>query len=161
MESKFKYKSDVKASDMWLMAMRSTYKSPTGIVNIIFTVAMILLTLRFWGAASEIIRSLMVFGCILFPVLQPLAIYGNSVKQLEEMPKDMELVFNDTGVRVLVGEKSELLRWNKIKNAIKRSGMIVIMSDDSHGYMLTDRVLGGQKEEFYEYLCGKIRGCLK
>ena len=93
-----------------------------------------------------------------FPVIQPLAVYGNSVKQLEDLPKDMELLFNDGGVFVFVGEKSESLAWKRIKNAIKRSNMIVVMSDDSHGYMLTNRVLGNQKEEFYQYICKKIRG---
>ena len=154
----YRFKCDVRAKDLWTMAMKRTYKSFVGLINVIFTIAMILLTIRFWAGASDLIRTLLVMGCILFPVLQPLAVYGNSVKQLEEMPKDMELVFNDTGVRVLVGEKSELLRWNRIRNAIKRSSMIVIMSDDSHGYMLTNRVLGEQKEEFYQYLCSKIRG---
>lgn len=157
----YRFKCDVTAKDLWMMAMKRTYKSIVGLVNVIFTIAMILLTIKFWQNVSDFIRTLLVLGCILFPVIQPLAVYGNSVKQLEEMPKDMELVFNDTGVRVFVGEKSELIRWNRIKNAIKRSSMIVIMSDDSHGYMLTNRVLGGQKEEFYEYLCGKIRGCFK
>ena len=157
MESKYKYKSDVKASDLWLIAMRRTYKSPTGIVNIIFTVAMILLTLRFWSSASEIIRGLMVFGCILFPVIQPLAVFGASAKQLEDMPRNLELSFNDRGVLVTTGEKSESMPWRKIKNAIKQRNMIVIMSDDRHGYMLTNRVLGQEKDEFYNFLCDKIR----
>ena len=153
----YRFKCDVKAWDLWKMAMARTYRSLIGLVNVIFTVAMILLTVRFWPTASDLIRVLMVLGCILFPVIQPLAVYGNSVKQLEDLPKDMELLFNDGGVRVFVGEKSELLRWNRIKNAIKRSNMVVVMSDDSHGYMLTNRVLGDQKEEFYEYICKKIR----
>ena len=154
----YRFKCDVRAKDLWKMAMTRTYKSLIGLVNVIFTIAMILLTIRFWAGASDLVRILLVLGCILFPVLQPLAIYGNSAKQLEEMPRDMELVFNDTGVRVFVGEKSELLRWNRIKNAIKRSSMIVVMSDDSHGYMLTNRTLGDQKEEFFDYLCKKIKG---
>ncbi len=153
----YRFKCDVKAWDLWKMAMARTYRSLIGLVNVIFTVAMILLTVRFWPTASDLLRVLMVLGCILFPVIQPLAIYGNSVRQLEDLPKDMELLFNDGGVRVFVGEKSELLRWNRIKNAIKRSNMVVVMSDDSHGYMLTNRVLGDQKEEFYEYICKKIR----
>ncbi|MCR5556939.1 MAG: YcxB family protein [Butyrivibrio sp.] len=157
MESKYKYKSDVKASDLWLIAMRRTYKSPTGIVNIIFTVAMILLTLRFWGAASDIIRSLMVLGCILFPVIQPLAVLGASARQLDDMPRNLELSFSDRGVLVTTGEKSESLPWKRIKNAIMQRNMIVIMSDDRHGYMLTNRVLGQEKEEFYNFLCDKIR----
>ena len=154
----YRFKCDVKASDLWKMAMTRTYKSLVGLVNVIFTVAMILLTIRFWATASDLLTVLMVFGCILFPIIQPLAIFGNSVKQLENLPKDMELLFNEGGVRVFVGDKSELLRWNRIKNAIKRSNMVVVMSDDSHGYMLTNRTLGDQKEEFYQYICEKIRG---
>jgi hypothetical protein len=34
--------------------------------------------------------------------------------------------------------------------------MIVVMSDQKHGYMLMNRKLGEQKEEFYQYLVKKI-----
>ena len=154
----YKYMCDVKASDLWKMAMVRTYKAAIGVVNIVFTVAMILLVFRFWKTAPDILRVLMIFGCLVFPVIQPLATYGMCVKQLENMPRDMELKFDDVGVHVSTGGQSELIRWNKVRNAIKRDNMIVVMSDDSHGYMLTNRVLGDQKQEFYEFLCGKIRG---
>jgi hypothetical protein len=154
----YKYMCDVKASDLWKMAMVRTYKAAIGVVNIVFTVAMILLAFRFWKTAPDILRVLMIFGCLVFPVIQPLATYGMCVKQLENMPRDMELKFDDVGVHVSTGGQSELIRWNKVKNAIKRSNMIVVMSDDSHGYMLTNRVLGNEKEEFYNFLCSKIRG---
>ena len=154
----YKYMCDVKASDLWKMAMIRTYKAAIGVVNIVFTVAMILLALRFWKTAPDILRILMIFGCLVFPVIQPLATYGMCVKQLENMPRDMELKFDDVGVHVSTGGQSELIRWNKVRNAIKRNNMIVVMSDDSHGYMLTNRVLGNEKEEFYNFLCSKIRG---
>ena len=154
----YKYMCDVKASDLWKMAMIRTYKAAIGVVNILFTVAMILLVFRFWKTAPDILRVLMIFGCLVFPVIQPLATYGMCVKQLENMPRDMELKFDDVGVHVSTAGQSELIRWNKVKNAIKRSNMIVVMSDDSHGYMLTNRVLGNEKEEFYNFLCSKIRG---
>ncbi|MBP3278236.1 MAG: YcxB family protein [Butyrivibrio sp.] len=154
----YKYMCDVKASDLCKMAMVRTYKAAIGVVNIVFTVAMILLAFRFWKTAPDILRVLMIFGCLVFPVIQPLATYGMCVKQLENMPRDMELKFDDVGVHVSTGGQSELIRWNKVKNAIKRNNMIVVMSDDSHGYMLTNRVLGNEKEEFYNFLCSKIRG---
>ena len=154
----YKYMCDVKASDLWKMAMVRTYKAAIGVVNIVFTVAMILLAFRFWKTTPDILRVLMIFGCLVFPVIQPLATYGMCVKQLENMPRDMELKFDDVGVHVSTGGQSELIRWNKVKNAIKRNNMIVVMSDDSHGYMLTNRVLGNEKEEFYDFLCSKIRG---
>ena len=70
----------------------------------------------------------------------------------------MTLSFNDKGMHVETSGKTEDLKWKKIVNAIKRSNMIIIMSDDRHGYMLTNRVLGDDKERFYDFLCGKIRG---
>ncbi len=154
----FEYICDVKASDLWKMAMTRTYRSLLGIVNIVFTVAMILLTIRFWGTANDMVRVLLIIGIILFPVIQPLAVYGRSVRQLEDMPRNMELAFDDSGVHVSANGKREDIRWKKIKNAIKRGDMIVVMSDDSHGYMLTNRVLGEDKDAFYDFLCRKIRG---
>ncbi len=154
----FRYKSDVKAFDLWKMAMHRTYKSPIGIANIVFTVAMLLLTVRFWGQAGSIMRGIMLFGCTLFTVIQPLCTYGMSVKQLENLPKDMELTFSDKGVLVQTGRESQRLNWKNITNAIRRKNMIIVMSDDRHGYMFTNRVLGAEKESFYEYLCSKIRG---
>ncbi len=153
----YKYMCDVKASDIWKMAMKRTYKSAIGIVNIVFTAAMILLVIRFFSTAPDILRVLMIFGCLLFPVIQPLATYGMCVKQLENMPRDMSLTFNDEGMRVETGGQNEFIRWKRIANAIKRSNMIVVMSDDSHGYMLTNRVLGNEKDEFYDFLCNKIK----
>ena len=154
----YRFKSEVKASDLWKMAMQRTYKSMMGVVNVVFTTAMIILMIRFFESAPYTLKGLMLFGVLLFPVIQPLCIYGMSVRQLEDMPRDLELTFNDNGVLVQTQGKSETLRWSRISNAIKRNNMIIVMSDDSHGYMFANRVLGDQKESFFEYLCTKIRG---
>ena len=154
---KYKFHCDVKASDLWKMSLGRIYRSMPGIVNVVFTIAMILLTLRFWGTAPDLLKPFLILGCILFPVIQPLAIYGRSAKQLEDLPKDMDLSFDDKGIHVQADGKSEDIRWNKVTNAIRQKDMVVILSDDRHGYMLTNRVLGQDKEAFYNYLCSKIR----
>ena len=48
---------DVKASDLWKMAMIRTYKAAIGVVNIVFTVAMILLVFRFWKKVRRVLRN--------------------------------------------------------------------------------------------------------
>jgi hypothetical protein len=154
----YKYICDVKAYDLWLMAMKRTYRSVVGVINIVFTVAMILLLARFWNESNSLIQGLLIFGCVLFPVIQPLCTYLMCIKQLEDMPRDMVLTFNDKGVLVQTGEESQSLNWKNITNAIRRKNMIIVMSDDRHGYMLTNRVLGNDKESFYEFLCSKIKG---
>ena len=152
------FKSDVKPADLWKIAMKRIYKNFTGIINIVFTVAMILLTLKFFGTANGFIKAVLIFAVILFPILQPLAIYSRSVKQLEDLPGEMVMRFDDKGVCVECKGTNATLPWKRIKNAYKRDGMVVVMSDDRHGYMLTDRVLGTEKDEFFEYLRSKING---
>ena len=154
----YKYICDVKAYDLWIMAMKRTYRSVVGVINIVFTVAMILLLARFWNESTSLIQGLLIFGCVLFPVIQPLCTYLMCIKQLEDMPRDMVLTFNDKGVHIDAKGQTQLLGWKKIANAIKRKNMIIVMSDDRHGYMLTNRTLGDEKEDFYEYLCSKIKG---
>ncbi|MBR6404480.1 MAG: YcxB family protein [Eubacterium sp.] len=153
----YKYISDVKPKDLWYIAMLRIYRSFIGIINVVFMVAMIMLTIRFWSTSGGILKAFMIIGCMIFPVIQPLAIYGKSVKQLENLPNNLMLTFNDRGVLVECDGKCENIKWSRITNAIKQKNMIVVMSDGRHGYMLTDRMLGDKKEEFYEFLCEKLR----
>ncbi|MBO4456528.1 MAG: YcxB family protein [Butyrivibrio sp.] len=153
----YRYISDVKPKDLWFISMLRTYRSFLGVINVVFSVAMIMMTIRFWGTSGAFIRTLLILACMLFPVFQPLAVYLRSIKQLETLPGRVELLFDDSGVHVSSEGKQEDIKWSKINNAIKQSNMIVVMSDRTHGYMLTNRILGDEKDEFYEYLCKKIR----
>ncbi len=146
----------VRATDLWKMAMSATYRSLAGIVNVTFTVAAFCAAFRFWNVAGSFARGLLVFGCAFFPLIQPLAILGRCAKLLEDGPKAVELLVNDDGIRVTAGEKHEQLTWNRIRNAIRRRDSIIIFSDDVHGYVLTNQVLGDQKEDFFRYLKGKL-----
>ena len=114
---KYRFENKVKPSDFWMLSMHHTYHSTVGVVNIVFTVAMIALTYKFGGHVHDMLELLMVLGCILFPVLQPLAIMFRSRAQVMLIPKDMELEFTDKGLHVEVGEKSQDIPWNKIVSA--------------------------------------------
>jgi hypothetical protein len=149
------FNSDVTASDLWKISMARTYHSLAGVVNIVFTVAMLLMTIHFWSTTNIWVRALMVFACIIFPVIQPMAVLGKSTKQVESMPKGVKLLFNDKGVHVTCGDKNEQMPWKKIVKVTKQKDMIVVMSDTTHGYILMNRTLGEQKEEFYQYLMQK------
>lgn len=156
MHMEYVFNSDIKALDLWKISMSRTYHSLAGVVNIVFTVAMLLMTVHFWGTANVWVRALMVFACMIFPVIQPLAVLGRSTKQVEDMPKGVNLLFNDKGINVTCGDQKEHLPWKKIQRVAKHKDMIVVMSDQKHGYMLMNRKLGEQKEEFYQYLVKKI-----
>ena len=118
----YQFKSEVTAGDFWKLTMSRTYRSVAGVCNMVFTVAMILFTAKFFRTSGDLMQMLMLFGCLLFPVIQPIAIYLKAKGQAKTMPKDVELSFDDAG----------------------------------HGYMLTNRILGAQKEPFFAFAKERI-----
>ncbi|MBR6308696.1 MAG: hypothetical protein IKR39_08820 [Lachnospiraceae bacterium] len=151
------FKSDVKPIDLWKIAMLKIYKSYTGIINIVFSAAMMILCARFYGEVGTFLRAVLIFLLILFPILQPLAIYSRSIKQLEGLPGEVIIHFGDKGLTIDCNGQNEQIPWKRVANAYKQFNMVVVMADDRHGYMLTDRVLKDKKDEFFSYLCDKIK----
>ncbi len=143
--------------DFWQLSMYYTYGSLIGVCNVIFTVAMFLLTAKFWGEVNILIRILLLLACCLFTVIQPLGVYVRARKQVSALPKDMEIEFDDAGVHVRTGNQNSHLKWKAIKRVAKKPTMIVVFSTTTHGFLLTNKVLGEQKEEFYAYLVSKIK----
>lgn len=148
----YKFNCDVKASDLWKMSMVRTYRSFLGVINIVFTVSMIAMTIKLWPSSGEFSRALEILCCLIFPVFQPLAIWGRSYKQVEQQPKGVELLFRNTGIVVTCGGREEKIPWSRVTRVIHQDSMIVIKTDDSYGYMIMNRAMGEQKDAFYNDL---------
>ena len=154
----YQYKSEVNALDFWKLTMRQTWCSVAGVCNMVFTVAMILLAVKFWETSNDILQVLMLFGCLLFPVIQPIGIYLKAKARTKEMPKDVNLLFDDAGLHVTMGKEKQDIPWRNIR-VTKQREMLVVFSDARHGYILTNRVLGEEKESFFVYAKAKIEQC--
>ena len=148
----YKFNCDVKVSDLWKMSMVRTYRSFLGVINIVFTVSMIAMTIKLWPGSGEFSRALEILCCLIFPVFQPLAILGRSYKQVEQQPKGVELLFRNTGIVVTCGGREEKIPWSRVTRVIRQDSMIVIKTDDSYGYMIMNRAMGEQKDVFYNDL---------
>ena len=154
---RYQYKSEVRALDFWALSMSRTYHSIVGVCNIVFGTAMILLTVRFWEQAGNVTQALLFFACLLIPVIQPLGIFLKSKAQVMLIAQGAELVFADDGLHVSYNGQNQHIRWDKIKGVKKQAGMVIIYTDINHGYMLTSRVLGKDREEFYNYAAARIK----
>lgn len=148
---KFKYRYRNTGLELWQLSMYYTYGSVVGMCNVIFTAALIALTISKWSAAGGIWRFFLVLGCCLFPVIQPLAVLVKANKQAAAIREDTEVGFDDAGVHIRVGEAVSDIKWSSIKRISKKPTMIVLFSDTTHGYVLTNRVLGKERGAFYEY----------
>ena len=155
---KYKFTYQTTAFDLWQLSMYGIYGSMLGVCNIIFMVAMFLLTAKFWNDVNIPMKIVLIIAICLFTVIQPLAIYVRAKRQVEATSHEMEIIFDDQGIHVKSQNKKSDVRWSTIKGVSKKLSMIIIFSTAKHGFVLNNRVLGKEKESFYAYLVSKIEG---
>lgn len=153
---KYRFKNGVRPVDFWILSMHHTYHSTVGLCNIIFTAAMFALTYRYIGKVNDILEVLMVIGCVLFPILQPVFVFMRAKAQAAMLPENLELEFDDRGLLVTLGGQKQDIPWNKIVSATKEYNMVIIRSDAKHGYIISNKMLGNQRDEFWTFLQSKI-----
>lgn len=137
------------------------YHSMTGMVNLVFTAALFALTYAKWESSGILFRICMILGCCLFTILQPLTIYIRAGKMAAGSGDDTQIRLDDIGVQIKVGNTYDKIPWRKIVRIAKLPGMAIIFTDPSHGYLLTDRVVGEDKKVFYDWLMAKQAQTLK
>ena len=158
MEISMDYRFQVKATpfDFFRMSMKKTYRSPLGICNIVFFIAAVLLTVKFFGNAGPLAQAAMVFMCLIIPVIQPLGVYLRSKNYALAIPKGMTLETCEHGILVRVGELSDLVGWNKISKVIDTGDCVILKLSGGTGYFLFNRVLGDRKKKFIDYINRQI-----
>lgn len=153
----FKFESKLTARDMWKLSMNHIYHSMLGVYNLIFAVAIILLTVKFWNDLGDFLKGFLVLVCILFPVMQPILIYFRASKQIAALPKDMVIGIDDTGLHITADGKKSHMPWSRVKGTIVERNMVILAIDGGRGYMLTNKVLGTQKEELLKFVETKVK----
>ena len=153
---KYQFAINTTASDLWQLSLYGTYGSIIGLTNVVFTVAMILLSVRFFSDANIVLKCLLIIAICIFPVIQPFLVYLQARKQAKNLPGEVHLGFDDNGMHICIGNQKEDIPWSSVRGVSKKPTLLVIFSSAQHGYVLNNKVLGEQKEEFYKYICSKI-----
>lgn len=154
MEFRFKYR--VKASDIWQVRMYYAYASYLAAVNLTCIAASIVLIITQWGSAGNVFKAIMLIFLSLFLVIQPLGIYVSARSQAEKMKDELEILFNDYGVTVSTEGKQETIPWNKVAGVTKKPTLVILYTDPKHGYILTNRVLEGKRNELLTFIENKM-----
>lgn len=155
MEFRFRYK--VKPVDLWQFYMYYAYSSYTCIINIICIISSVALLIKLWATSPGWFRALLLLFFSLFTIIQPISIYLRSKKQAEQYQDELELVANDQGVSVTQNGKSESKKWNQILQVNIKPTLVVLYTDQEHGYILTGRILGKDKRAFKDFVKQKRR----
>lgn len=159
---RFEYTYRNTPRDFWLFYMGNIYRNWTGIINVIFTAAFLVLLVRRWADAPLWGCGILVFAVLAFPVLQPLAVWGRSVRESERITEDTTLLFDKAGMHIAVKEHRQTIPWNSFfdRGLVKLKGILAVIPDGMHAYLLPDRVTGADRERlaaFITEMCGKER----
>lgn len=153
---RYQYTFRTTAGQLWQLSMYHIYGSMVGVCNLIFTVGMAALIWVRWETSPVWMRALMMLGFCLFPVFQPLAVYRRAAKQAAGIIQDTTIVADGAGLCVTVGNQRTQIPWKAVKRISKKPTMIVVFSDATHGFLLSNRILGKEKEEFYRYVSSRM-----
>ncbi len=151
----YKFVNQVTPLDFFRLSMSRTYRSLVGVCNIVYTVAIFAVTIHFWEAANDIVQVLLIFACMVFIFFQPFGVMMKAKAQAGMIPRDLELLFDDYGLHVSLGDQKEDLGWKRIR-LVEERGMLFINSDAKHGYVITNKMLDGRRVEFVEFFKSHI-----
>lgn len=148
----FKYRYQMQPSDMWQFRMYYAYSSYLAVINIICMLSSVVLLISMWKTSPWWLRVILLLFLSLFTVIQPLSIYVRAKKDLLGNQNEIELAFQEQGVRVAMDGKEQNIRWNQIVQVTIKPTMVVVYTDAQHGYILTNRVMKDSKKEFVRFL---------
>ncbi len=154
MNYSFRYRNT--ALDYMLFKLGNAYHQWTAIVNIIFVAGFAILIYFRWNDTNLLGRILMIFGLLIFPVFQPLAMFLTSLGTAAQIQVDTTLTFRDRDMQILVKGHDQSIPYEKMYPLVKRRTHIVVVPDAAHAFILPIRVMGEQREAFYRDVEARI-----
>ncbi|MCR4588926.1 MAG: YcxB family protein [Lachnospiraceae bacterium] len=152
---RFDYTYRNTAADYWMYFFCNIYTRWTGFINLVFIASVIALMISRWGTSGAFGKSVMVFALSLFLVIQPIALWIRSVKQVEIIGEvDTRLILAEGGLTISVRGHNQHINWQDYRGTVKRPTFLLLMPDEQHGYILPNRVMGKDREAAYAFLKG-------
>jgi len=133
--------------DYWRLYMSQFIRSKLGLIHGMLTAAFFAAAVIFWKNSILPIRILLVLAVILPLLYQMLRFFAKAIQESEKIRVNTKAVIDQTGLHIYVGERCQDHAWNEIWKCMERPSFILIMPDRKHGYLLTNRILKGEKKE--------------
>lgn len=163
----YKFNVQINKDDLFQSSLNFAKHSKTFLFDLIFTFVAIIITIytiinRSFFELSDIKKILLIFCCVLFPIIQPIILYIKSAAHAKKI-KDLSvtLQFDEDKIKVYSDKESNEVLYENVYNFIKYKNMIVIMYDSIHGQIIPNRVFDNNRDEFYKYVSEKIKNARK
>jgi len=148
----FKFHYSVKPENLWVVTMVNYYRSFLGVCNVIFTISMMLLAVRFWSDGSMGIRILICAGILIFPVFQPLMIFFRCRKIVSSMPEEMEISFDKRGITTSTKEERSHVNFSDVKSVVRIFNLMVIYTWSKQSFILSKQVMEDKVSKLFNFI---------
>lgn len=161
MMQQVKVKVEMTVKNMYDFLLRHSYGSVSGMIGIIFSISAIGLLIAKYSSLSNGQRMLLIFGGLLFLVVNPIAIYFSSVKQVKLNPtfkSELIYVISDEGVMVHQNKQELLVPWKDVQKVIETRHNIIIYLTKVRAFVLPQQNCKEQKEELKAIIRQHVTG---
>lgn len=163
----YKFNVQINKDDLFQSSLNFAKHSKTFLFDLIFTFVAIIITIytiinKSFFELSDIKKILLIFCCVLFPIIQPIILYIKSAAHAKKI-KDLSvtLQFDEDKIKVYSDKESNEVLYENVYNFVKYKNMIVIMYDSIHGQIIPNRVFDNNRDEFYKYVSERIKNARK
>ena len=141
--------------DLFVYSVYNSNSGSKGIFNFFWTLGWLAALAGAWkeGAPQWQECAIMVFGVLLFTVIQPLVLWNKSRKQAQKAGFSEALHLTLTKDKILVernGEKADF-EWNRIRKMVRVRHLFVMDMGFGRAYLISKDAVRGREKELMEF----------
>lgn len=151
MQTEFKVNITVK--DIFSFQINNTYRKLTGVIWIIFSVAVLGVAIYTWGDVSIGNTILLIIMSLLYTVVNPIMLYLKAKAQVKNNDYfNNELVYrtDSKGITVSQGSETTTVKWSEMWKAVRYGGIVIVYITTIRAFILPVRCLGEQYNSFVD-----------
>lgn len=149
MQTEFKVNITVK--DIFSFLINNTYRKLTGVIWIVFSIAVLVIAIYTWGDVKIANSILLIVMSLLYTVVNPIMLYLKAKAQVKNNDYfNDELIYrtNSKGITVCQGTESTTVKWDEMWKAVKYGGIVVVYVTTIRAFILPIRCIGEQYNNF-------------
>lgn len=149
----------MRTKDMYDFLLRHSYSNVSGIIGVILSLCAFVYLIMNYGDLSTAKILLLVFGSLLFTVINPIQLYMKAAQQVKLSPAFQEaLVYSitDKGVSVKQGGQKVEVKWDEVVKAIETKRNILIYTSNVTAFILPKDMMEGNTNTLRELIKQKI-----
>lgn len=148
-----KFKVNITDKDIFCFLINNTYRKPTGVIWVIFSIAVIGIVIYTWGDVKLMNSILLIITASLYTVINPIMLYLKAKSQVKNNAYfNNELMYrtDSKGITVSQGEETTTVKWSEMWKAVKYGDVVVVYITTIRAFILPVRCIGEQYNSFVD-----------